>query len=134
MGRWLQATNTSRGRPLATSGRRAANPWTRFVGLLGRGRLATGEGLQLVPCSSVHTWFMRFPIDVVYLDRSDRVIKVVLALRPFRFSWGRGAHSALELPPGTVAATGTAVGDTITFEPGSAVGVADPGTDAGRDA
>jgi uncharacterized membrane protein (UPF0127 family) len=114
--RRLQAQNSTRGVSLATRATRAASPWARFVGLMGRRTLPPGEGLHLSPCSSVHTWFMRIPIDVLYLDRDHRVVKIVPALRPWRFSWGaRGAHSVFELPAGTIAATNTAVGDQIEF-------------------
>lgn len=113
----ITITNRTRGTVLATHARSAATAWSRLVGLLGRARLAPGEGLHLVPCTSVHTLFMRFTIDVLYLDRDRRVVKAVPALRPFRWSWGgRRAHSALELPPGTIAATGTAPGDALAFE------------------
>lgn len=115
--RRFQVISSRRGTALATAAWRADNPWTRFVGLLGRARLEPGEGLQIAPCKSVHTWFMRFPIDVLYLDRDGKVVKAVPALPSFRFSWGgRGAHSVLELPAGTIAATGTAAGDQVTFK------------------
>ncbi len=116
--RGLCARNETRGTVLATAAWRAANPWTRTVGLLGRAGLAPGEALHIVPCQSVHTWFMRFAIDVLYLDRAGRVVKPVPNLRPFRYSWGgRRAHSVLELPAGTIASTGTAAGDQITIQP-----------------
>ncbi|MFA6031017.1 MAG: DUF192 domain-containing protein [Elusimicrobiota bacterium] len=77
---------------------------SRLVGLLGRSALGRGEGLWLVPCSQVHMFFMRFPIDVVFLDAKGRVLQVVRELRPWRVSpWVRGAHSALELPAGGAA-------------------------------
>ncbi len=103
--------NATRGTVVGESIRRAANPWTRFIGLLGRGGLAEGAGLHIVPCSSVHMFFMRFALDIIYLDRSLRVVKVVERLKPWRLSAGRGAHSALELPAGTVRRTGTGPGD-----------------------
>ncbi len=112
----MQVRNETRGTLLATAAWRADNPWTRFVGLLGRSVLAAGEGLHIIPCQSVHCMFMRFPIDVIYLDRQRRVVKTVPALRPFRFSsGGRGAHSVLELPAGTIAASATSAGDQIGF-------------------
>ncbi len=84
--------------------------WSRGRGLLGRRSLAPQQGLLIRPCSSVHTWFMRFAIDVVYLDADWRVTKVVPALQPWRFSWGRGAHMALELPAGEAVRQGIAPG------------------------
>jgi uncharacterized membrane protein (UPF0127 family) len=112
----LQFHNVTRGTTLADQAKRADNPWTRFVGLLGRKGLGQGEGLHIVPCTSVHTWFMRFTIDVLYVDREGTVVKAVQRMKPFRYSWGgRRAHSVVELPAGTIAATGTAVGDRLTL-------------------
>lgn len=120
----LTIINQTRGAVLATRARSAASPWSRLVGLVGRARLAPGEALHLVPCGSVHTLFMRFTIDVLYLDRDRRVVRAVPALRPFRWCWGgRRAHSALELPAGTLAATGTQLGDTLAFACGEATPV-----------
>ncbi len=107
--------NMTRSTVVAESIRRAANPWTRFIGLLGRGGLAEGEGLHIVPCSSVHMLFMRFALDIVYLDRSGRVVKTVERLKPWRLSAGRGAYSTLELPVGTVQRTGTRPGDEFAI-------------------
>lgn len=73
---------------------------TRLLGLLALPRLQPGEALALQPCGSVHTCFMRYAIDVVYLDADDTVIKVVLALAPWRFSACRGARTTLELAAG----------------------------------
>ncbi len=103
--------NTTRGTVVGDSIRSARNPWTRFIGLLGRGGLAEGTGLHIVPCSSVHMFFMRFALDIVYLDSALRVVKTVERLEPWRLSAGRGAHSTLELPVGTVQRTGTRPGD-----------------------
>jgi uncharacterized protein len=78
----------------------ADNPLTRLKGLLGKRGLAQGEGLLIRPAGSVHTCFMRFPIDVVFLDRDLRVIDVVHELRPWRLAGRRGARAVLELPAG----------------------------------
>ena len=89
----------------------------RARGLLGKTALAPGEGIVIAPCNSVHMMFMRFPIDVAYVDRDGRVVKTVSRLRPNRLSvGGRGAHAAIELPAGTLAATATSVGDRLLFE------------------
>ncbi len=87
----------------------------RRKGLLGRNGLGPGEGMWIVPCESVHTFGMRFPIDLVYLDRSHRVRKVRSAVPPWRMSACVSAHSVIELAAGTVAATRTACGDTLEF-------------------
>ena len=78
----------------------ADNPLTRLRGLLGKRRLAAGDGLLLRPTGSVHSWFMRFPIDVVFLDSELRVLGVVDDLRPWRVAGRRGARAVLELAAG----------------------------------
>ena len=79
-------------------------------------RLEAGAGLWIVPCESVHTFFMKFPIDLVYLDRQRRVRKVRHAVPAWRMSACLSAHSVLELPAGTAQQTGTAVGDELEIE------------------
>ena len=91
----------------------ADNPLTRLRGLLGRRELAAGEGLLLRPSSSIHTWFMRFAIDVVFLDRELRVLRVVESLRPWHFAGCRGAHAVLELAAGAAASRAVSVGDRL---------------------
>lgn len=96
----------------------AENPWARGWGLLGRKGLPAGQGLWIRPCRSVHTFFMRFPIDLVYLSREGTVTKTCSRLRPFRFSMGgRGTHSVLELPAGSLASVGLEVGDRLVVQP-----------------
>lgn len=112
--RTLTLRNTTRGTTLGGRIRRADSLWSRGVGLLGRGGLAAGEGLHIVPCGSVHMFFMRFAIDLVYLDRDLRVVKTVEMLKPWRISAARGAKSAIELPPGAIAASRTEPGDQLS--------------------
>jgi uncharacterized protein len=78
----------------------AETPLARMRGLLGRRGLESGEGLLLRPAPSVHTFFMRFAIDVVFLARDGEVVKVVHRLRPWRTAAARGARAVLELPAG----------------------------------
>lgn len=86
----------------------------RLLGLMFRSSLPLGEGLMLSPCVSVHTAFMRFPIDVVYLDAEWRLLTVREALAPWRMSWGpRGTCHTLELPAGGAALLGCQVGDGL---------------------
>jgi uncharacterized membrane protein (UPF0127 family) len=75
----------------------ADSPWPRMRGLLGRSGLERGEGLLLRPTGSVHTFFMRFPIDVVFLSRDGEVLKVARAVPPWRTAAARGAKAVLEL-------------------------------------
>src|ERR671910_1539511 len=91
----------------------AESPLTRLRGLLGRDGLEQGEGLLLRPASSVHTWFMRFPIDVVFLDRELVVVGISDGVEPWRAAGRRGAKAALELPAGEAARRGLAVGDQL---------------------
>ncbi|MBM3926547.1 MAG: DUF192 domain-containing protein [SAR202 cluster bacterium] len=95
----------------------AEDMWTRGWGLLGRRWLEERRGLWIRPCKSVHTFFMRFTIDVVYLTRDGTVCKTSTRLRPFRFSsGGREAHSVLELPAGTLDKLDVQVGDRLWME------------------
>jgi uncharacterized membrane protein (UPF0127 family) len=96
----------------------AENPWTRAVGLLGRRQLAEGRALWIRPCKSIHTFFMRFPIDVAYVSSDGTVVKTCSRLLPFRLSMGgRGAHSVLELPAGSLERAGLTVGHSLSCSP-----------------
>jgi len=120
-----QAFNRTRQVSLASGLAVADTHWTRLRGLLGLGAgdFRKGLGLWIVPSHGVHTLGMRFPIDVVYLDRDMTVIHVQSGLRPWRVAPVRGeAASVLELPCTTVVETGTAVGDRIEISVGSGAG------------
>jgi uncharacterized membrane protein (UPF0127 family) len=93
--------------------RPAATFLARLRGLLGRRGLADGEGLLIKPTSSIHTFFMRFALDVAFLDRDGRVVKLVPGLRPWRMTFARGARSALELATGEIARSGLRIGDRL---------------------
>jgi len=88
----------------------------RRVGLLKHERLEPGGGLWISPCESVHTFFMKFAIDLVYLDRKRKVRKIRQAVPAWRMSICFSAHSVLELPAGTLDETGTCAGDELEFE------------------
>ncbi len=87
----------------------------RRKGLLGRAGLAPGEGLWIVPCESIHMFGMKFALDVIFLDRQRRVVKLRGNLRPGRISGALRAHSVIELPVGTIEATKTLPGDQLVF-------------------
>jgi uncharacterized protein len=89
---------------------------TRMRGLLGRTGMDPGHGLLIKPTNSVHMFFMRFPIDVVFLDRELVVRKVVEALAPWRLAGCRGAKAALELPAGEAARRGVTAGERLVLE------------------
>lgn len=114
---YLRVVNPARETVLATHMEVAATASRRNRGLLGRAQLAQGEGLWIVPCESVHTFAMRFPIDLVYLDRGKRVRKLRSAVPPWRISACLSAHSVLELPAGTIRASRTEKGDILEFAP-----------------
>jgi uncharacterized protein len=119
-----QAFNQTRQLYVATELAVAQTHWSRLRGLLGVSAddFRNGRGLWILPCRGVHTLAMRFPIDVVYLDRAGTVVHLEHNLQPWRFSPVRmQAASILELPSHTVARTGTALGDSIEIkikEPG----------------
>jgi uncharacterized protein len=90
---------------------------TRAVGLLNRSGFEPGEGLWIVPSRGVHTWWMRFPIDIVALDERGVVIDRVANLKPWRIRLPRrGTAGVLELPVGSISRSGTSLGHRITFE------------------
>jgi uncharacterized membrane protein (UPF0127 family) len=81
--------------------------------------LPAGSGIWISPCSGIHTFFMRFSIDVVFLDRGQRVVRVCPALRPWRMvPLVRGARSVLELPAGTLEGLSLARGEQLALEDG----------------
>lgn len=124
----MEVVNVTRGTVLATNLEVANTGARRNKGLLGRAGLGSGEGLWIVPCESVHTFFMQFAIDLVYLDRKHRVRKVHSSVGPWRMSACLSAHSILELPAGTIRETSTVTGDLIelTIISGRAVSDASP--------
>jgi uncharacterized membrane protein (UPF0127 family) len=96
----------------------ADRPHTRLRGLLGRRDLPQEEGLLIRPAPSIHTWFMRFPIDVVFMDADLRVLDVVPALKPWRMAARRGARVVLELASGEAARRSVLPGDRLELVPG----------------
>ena len=121
-----QAFNQTRQTYLATALAVADTHWTRLRGLLGMAPddFRNGFGLWIVPCHGVHTLGMGFPIDVVYLDRTNTVIHIQRDLRPWRFApVRRQAASVLELPCQTAVETRTDVGDRIEITMGKDRGV-----------
>ncbi len=115
----FRVVNLTRNIVLASSLEVADTAGTRRKGLLGRKALSSDGGLWIVPCESVHTFFMRFAIDIVYLDRNKRVKKLRRAMAPWRISVCLSAHSVLELPPGIISKSRTRCGDRLEFSPQS---------------
>jgi len=113
------------GADIATAVTVADTRASRRQGLLGRDSLAEGEALMLLPCSAIHTFFMRFAIDVIFVDRDNRVVRTMSRMRPWRIAITWRAHSVIELPAGwldTLARRGAAghavnVGDQVYLAP-----------------
>jgi uncharacterized membrane protein (UPF0127 family) len=103
---------------LCESCRVADNPASRLKGLLGRKDLPSDQGLLLRPAPAIHTFFMRFPIDAVFLDRDLRVLRVAPDLRPWRAARQAGARAVLELRAGQAERRGLRVGERLTLLPG----------------
>jgi uncharacterized membrane protein (UPF0127 family) len=103
----------ARGRVLCDRCVVADRPLARLRGLLGRAGLAPGEALLLRPAPSIHTWFMRFPIDAVFLDADLRVLDVRVAVRPWRVAGRRGARAVLEVAAGAAARHGLQAGEQL---------------------
>ena len=96
----------------------AESLWSRTAGLLGRRGLPADGGLWIRSCSSVHTFFLGFSIDVVYLAADYTVVKTCAGLKPFRLSMGgRRANSVLELPAGSIDRCRVAVGQKLEIQP-----------------
>ncbi len=111
----IVSVRTHEGAPVCPSCELAKNPLRRMKGLLGRRALGEDEGLLLRPASSVHTLFMRFPIDLVFLDRELRVLRVAEDTRPWRIAYTRRSRMVLELPAGAAARRGLRAGEQLVI-------------------
>ena len=112
----VRVWNRSRDVLLAERAILAGTSRERRTGLLGRDSLEKGEGLWIAPCEAVHTIGMKFPIDVLFLDKKRKVLKVRNDMQKWRMAMCLRGHSVLELPSGTAAAMQTARGDELEFE------------------
>lgn len=100
-GTWRLVSETT-GKTVVARLKIADGFWSRLAGLQLRRPLSSDAGLLLVPCNSVHTCFVRFPVDVVFLDNTGRVLAIRRSLRPWRMAWGpRHSHAVLELLAGS---------------------------------
>ena len=109
----MRAFNRTKGRGVASRVLKAEDYDSRSRGLLGRTSMDPDEGLWIVPCPMIHTFFMKFPIDVLFLDRGLKVRRVMENLAPWRLSpWVFSAHSVLELAGGSLKGS-VAVGDQL---------------------
>ncbi|MDE1921250.1 MAG: DUF192 domain-containing protein [Candidatus Omnitrophica bacterium] len=106
--------NATRDTVIASSVETARNFWQRSKGLLGRTQLPLNHALVIPHCESIHMFFMKFPIDVIFCDRKDKVVGLCEGIKPFRLSpvFFRASY-AIELPAGTIIASQTRIGDQV---------------------
>lgn len=113
----ISILNVTRNTQIANRAEVAGSGMKRSKGLLGRKGLDAGEGMWIVPCEAVHTFFMQFPLDLIYLDKKNRIRKVKSNVRPWRLSVCLSAHSIIELPVGAIRDSQSQPGDIVKFEP-----------------
>jgi uncharacterized membrane protein (UPF0127 family) len=106
------------GGPTILTVERASSIRARMKGLLGRRALGPGRAMHIIPCSSVHTCFMCFALDLIFLDRANRVVRIRRDVKPWRIVWGgRRAHSVLELEAGWLSEEAAGVGAQVVWFP-----------------
>lgn len=110
---FLALVNSRSGQRLADSLTGAFDSASRRTGLLGRSGLEQGQALIIAPTSAIHTFFMRFAIDVAFVRRDGRVVGIRHAMKPWRIALALGAYAAIELPAGTLAGSDTVRGDVL---------------------
>lgn len=109
--------NADRGTVLVARGKLASSFVSRFFGLMGRKGVEDGGGLLIASSASIHSFFMRFRFDAIFIDREGRVVKIVPSMRQWWVAFGgKGAKDVLELPAGVAERTGTLAGDLLAFE------------------
>jgi len=113
----MKITNITRNAVLADKALVADSLLLRIKGLLGKKELKSGEALVIKPCNSIHTMFMQFNIDVLFVSKDNRVVKVISSLRPFRLTRTYfSAHLTIELPSGIIESSNTCTGDIVKFD------------------
>jgi len=115
---FMKISNERDGQELGSRIRVAGSFWQRFRGLMLADEPAAGEGLLLSPCNSIHMMFMKFAIDAVFLDASNRIVALYEGLQPWVgvSGWHRDVSSVLELKSGTIQKTGIRVSDILRME------------------
>ncbi|PIQ88936.1 MAG: hypothetical protein COV72_05695 [Candidatus Omnitrophica bacterium CG11_big_fil_rev_8_21_14_0_20_42_13] len=109
--------NIAKNTPVAERAEIAENAFSRMKGLLGRKLLNKSCALIIKPTSSIHTFFMKFPIDIAFLDKNNKILKIKHGVMPFRFiSCPLGAKITIELPSGTLKASNTEIGDILAIQ------------------
>lgn len=112
----MKIINTTKNTLIAREAVVADNFFTRLKGLLGKNELKDGGALIIRRCNSIHTFFMRFSIDAVFVDKGNRVVKTLSNIRPYRLSGiYPNADYVIELPAGTILATNTSTSDSVNI-------------------
>ena len=110
----MKILNTSKNTVIAGNCTLADTFFSRFKGLMGVDSLRPGSGLLIVPCNSIHMFFMKFPLDIIFLDKNNCVVSLIEGIKPWQVSKIiRKAHSVLELPTGSIKASVTQAGDVL---------------------
>ncbi len=113
----MKVVNLTSGLPLMTHGKVADTFMSRGVGLLNRKSLEVGEGLIIIPNNSVHCFFMRFTIDVIFVSKEQKIIFLYPEMKPWRVSRiVRKAHYVIELPAGGIQKAGAKIGDEVQWQ------------------
>ncbi|MHB8154819.1 MAG: DUF192 domain-containing protein [Candidatus Omnitrophota bacterium] len=113
----MKIINKTRNITLAQNAMVAKTPLKRMIGLLSRKQFEQGQALIIKPCNSIHTFFMHFAIDVIFVDSHNRIIRTIRSMRPFRLSGiYLNALFSIELPAGTLEETSTQTGDYIAID------------------
>src|SRR5438034_817287 len=112
--------NTRNGRVVADQLWGAFDSSTRKKGLLGRDSMPEGSAMVIAPSNSIHTFFMRFPIDIAFVAKDGRIVSVRSGLPAWRIAFAWGAFAVVELPAGTLARSETVAGDVLTVQPATA--------------
>lgn len=113
----MQIKNSTRNSVIAIRADRATSVLARARGLMFRSVFPEGSALVIDPCSSIHMFWMRFPIDVLYVDKNDTIVRIQRSIRPWRVGplYTRGARYVVELPVGVIDETETQVGDVLEY-------------------
>jgi len=112
----MKLINKTNGNTLAENIKVADNPLTRMKGLLGRKRFKKGEGLHIIPCNNIHSFFMKFEFDAIFIDKKNKIKYLAENIPPW--TWAKFcffAYSVIELPAGTIKETGTQIDDELEF-------------------
>lgn len=112
----MKLINKNNGKILADRIELADNFFSKAIGLIGRKGLLKGEGLHIIPCSSIHSFFMKFAFDVVFINKKNEVVYLIKNMPAWKISKiCFSAHSVVELPAGIINETETEIGDILEF-------------------